>query len=181
MSAVRYASPYTGSGRNYVHTTIHAATPSMAQAPVASMSSTSRGLGSCGVSTPIDTRTLNVVPVSGIYTTASAIKGGVTTYSADRPRGGAKKSQAYPGGYTSDCECPWIFDEENGTFTCPICSCEVDVLDDIDPSGHFHCDCDPCRCPIGDGWQVWLMMALLAAAYAVRRNRKITQQAILAV
>lgn len=174
---MRYASPYTGSGRNYGIYTSYSAykaeAGSLAQAPTVSMRSTSRGFGSCGASMPIDTRTINVVPVSGIYTAAAAVRGGVTTYSAGHPRGGAK-TQTWPTGHVSDCECPWEY--ENGTYTCPICGCELDAFDDVDAHGHFHCDCEECHCPLTDGWQVWLMMALLAAGYAVRRNRKITQQ-----
>ena len=176
---MRYASPYTGSGRNYGIYTSYSAykaeAGSLAQAPVASMSSTSRGLGSCGASTPIDTRTLNVVPVSGIYTAASAIRGGVTTYSAGHPRGGQRRSgEVDPGTNpegSPDCGCRWVWDEEKEVYVCVTCGATWDLFDNIST-----CECDPCRCPITDGWQVWLMMALLAAAYAVRRNRKITQQ-----
>ncbi len=174
--AAKYASPYMGSGRNYLHLTsgaYSACGTDLAQAPVASMSSTSRGFGSHGSSNPIASQTA-AVQVHGIYTAASAVRGGVTTAygSASAPhKGGPRRSHVYPGGYESDCECPWIFDEENGTFTCPICGCVVDVFD-IEAHHHFHCDCDSsCHCPLTISWDVWMFMAVLVAAYAVYKNK----------
>ncbi len=168
-----YASPYRGS--NYGFYTSYSAykaaeAGSLAQAPTVSMRSTSRSFGSPTTSTPIDTRTITAVPVSGIYTAAAAIRGGVTTDDAEAGRKGApgmRTNSLPPGACTG---CIWTYDEENDVWYCIVCGCEPED------------DCDHGVCvPLTDGWQVWLMMALLAAAYAVRRNRKITQQAILAV
>lgn len=132
---------------------------------------------------PIETRTINVVPVSGIYTAATAVRGGVTTYSAGHPRGGQRRtsdnpnSPDYKGTVCGGCVGNYVWDPSvnggDGGWVCSVCGCEL-----MDVS-EGHCDCgEDCHCvPLTDGWQVWLMMALLAVAYAVRRNRKITQQA----
>ena len=165
MSAVRYASPYTGSGRNYGIYTSYSAykaeAGSMAQAPVASMSSTSRSLGSCS-SAPL---TMAVVAVNGIRTSASEIRGGITTEDtgSHSAHGGSRRNTPWHPGEPGN-PCPNCFDGD-GDGICDICDHEMEG-----------CECEDCHCPITDGWQVWLMMALLAAGYAVRRNRKITQQ-----
>lgn len=128
-------------------------------------------MGSISVAMPVA-----VAPMSGIRTAAATVSGGVTTYDKAplRPRGGVRRSQTYPGGVVSDCECPWDFDKENDKYVCPVCGCEIDMDDILDGDGHFHCDCDPCRCPIEWDWSVCAFLALLAAGYAMwKKNRHI--------
>ena len=159
--AVSYASPYRGSGRGYIHTTLHTATQGLAQAPVATMSSTSRGYGSHGVSTPIDTRTIDVVPVSGICTAASAIRGGVTTYDSGHVHGVSRKT---PGHNDDVDECPYCVDED-GDDVCDICGHDIDDCTCEEEYGY-------CPCPLTDGWQVWLFMAVLAAGYDLYMKKR---------
>ncbi len=155
-SAVSYATPYKGAGRG-LYTTLHnsqshssiGSSTVLAQAPVAAISSvnSSRGISSSNVSM---TRVQ-----SGIYTSASSISGGVTTYDAGHVHGVSRKTP----GHNDDadvCDCV----DENDDGVCDICGDPIDA-----------CECDPCRCPITDGWQVWLFVGTLAAAYALYKKR----------
>lgn len=123
----------------------------MAQAPVASMASTSRGITSTAA-----TASVSVPQVACIRTTASAISGGVTTYD-DGPRNGRVRKIHLPG----TCEhCDWEWDDEKDDYVCIYCGCEL-------MNG---CECGDCHCPIGDGKDVWLFMAAIAAAYITYKN-----------
>lgn len=158
-SAVSYAKPYKGAGRGYIYTTLHnsqshssiGSSTVLAQAPVAAISSvnSSRGISSSNVS-------LTRVQ-SGIYTSASSISGGVTTYDTGHHHPGhiRRAGEDHPEG--EECECCV---DGDGDGVCDVCG------DDMDS-----CECDPCRCPITDGWSVWLFVGTLAAAYALYKRR----------
>ena len=162
-SALSYASPYKGAGRGgYIYTTsaVHQRTASagMAQAPVASMTSTgssaSRGIAyasASGVSMP---------SVQGIRTSASRVSGGVTsgdTY-AQIGTSGPRRGPELPSGACGHCD--WYYDEETGTWRCHYCDCEPE-------DGECNHNC----VPVGDGWTAWLFVATLAGAYALYKVR----------
>lgn len=167
-SAMTYSSTYKGSGRGYVHMTssaqvrsIGSAGGGMAQAPVASMSSTSssysRGIAqtSSSIATP---------QLSCIRTSASAISGGVTTYD-NGPRNGRVRKIHLPG----TCEhCDWEWDDEKDDYVCIYCGSEL-------MNG---CECGDCHCPIGDGKDVWLFVTALAGVYALYKARARKEQLI---
>jgi len=184
--AVSFASPYKGSGRGFIYTTSSshstASSAGLAQAPVVSMGSVSAGMMSSGNSSNNQSsRGINYATIgglSGIATCATTIRGGVTTrqtaakMSASAPnKVGVRRSQVFPGGVVSDCECPWDLDEENDKYVCPVCGCEIDMDVILDGDGHFHCDCDPCRCPIEWDWSVWAFLSLLSVAYIAYKKR----------
>ena len=174
-ASMNYSSTYKGSGRNgMIYTTSSARMVSiggggsMAQAPTASMGSTtsSRGIG-------MTTTAITTAPqVSGIYTSASAIRGGVTTYSPRQSRaprrepGHGGNAEGLPG-----CGCDW-HDNGDGTYTCPICGCTWDEYDD---AGEESCHCEAesgyCWCPLDFNWAVSLFMAILAGVYATYKAR----------
>ena len=161
MSAVRYASPYSGAGRaGYVYTTStahsHSASLGMAQSPVASMGSTSAYIGR-GVST---TMAVSTPAVTGFTTAASAIRGGVMA-SATYARMGVVKRE--PGHPPAPDECPYCHDD-NGDGVCDRCGCAMDDCTCEDESGY-------CWCPIDGDWKVWLFMAAIAAAYAASKRK----------
>jgi len=174
-SAVSYATPYKGSGRGFIHTTLHnsqshssiGSSTVLAQAPVAAISSvnSSRGISSSNVSV---TRVQ-----SGIYTSASSISGGVTTYDSGHSGRKVRKSPVHPGNPDDD-ECPGCIYGDDGT--CIICGHDpMDGLDDDgECSGHCHgeCDEDGCHCvPLEFNCAVALFMTVLAAAYALYKRR----------
>lgn len=78
-----------------------------------------------------------------------------------------------PSGDPFGCsECEY---DENGV--CIHCGCTIDM---VDVEGHCACveESGYCWCPIGDGWQVWLFMAMLAAGYGcfvIRRREKVVK------
>ena len=171
-ASMNYSSTYKGAGRGgYIYTTssaqvhsIGSAGGGMAQAPVASMSSTG-SLGGRGVSYR---GSVAAIPqVSGITTSASSIRGGVTTSSV-----GPRKAPEIPSGACPHCQWVWVDDLHGpgkGGYVCSVCGCEA--LDG--------CDCDPCHCdvPLDFNGAVALFMALLTCAYAlykVRVHRKET-------
>ncbi len=169
-SAMTYSSTYKGSGRGYVHTTSSAQVHSlgsagggMAQAPVASMSSTSssysRGIAqtSSSIATP---------QLSCIRTSASAISGGVTTYD-EGPRRGHVRKVVLP----FVCEHCDFEENADGDLECIYCHA-------IAENG---CNCTPdCHCdvPIGDGTEVWLFVTALAGVYALYKARVRKEQLI---
>ena len=180
-SALSYASPYKGAGRNgYIYTsapmrssmTTHSA---MAQAPVAAMSSTS-AYGIQTTSHNHETKAIaNDVAVRGIYTSASAIQGGGTTYDTGNRRGiGPRRigTPPKPGdyGYCEHCHYVWSDDANagDGGWVCDRCGCELEE----------GCTCGSCTCdvPLTDGKEVWLLMATLAVAYGVYKKRTSTVQ-----
>lgn len=174
-SALSYASPYKGAGRNgYIHTsapmrssmTTHSA---MAQAPVAAMSSTS-AYGIQTTSHNHETKAIaNDVAVRGIYTSASAIQGGVTIYDTGNRRGiGPRRSGTPLPGICEHCIWVNIGTELVPHWVCDVCGCEA--TDD--------CDCDPCHCdvPLDFNWAAALFMTALAVAYGVYKKRTSTVQ-----
>ena len=170
-SALSYASPYKSTGRTGMYMTVsshHRVSSSFARTPSYTMnsvnsvsSSVSRGAANNNFA--------NTPQVRCMYTYASAICGGVTT-SQTCSRVGARKGPALPDPELPDCGCYWYWDEEKGQFVCPNCDCELDpdMIGIADA-----CDCDPCHCPIGDGWQVWLFMIAMAAAYGFVVKRRV--------
>ena len=58
--------------------------------------------------------------------------------------------------------------DENGDGKCDICGCDLTIV----PEGGS-CGCDPyCRCPIEDGWPVWMFMIAMAMVYMVYKKRE---------
>lgn len=105
--------------------------------------------------------------VQGFITSASSVSGGRSaeeTYAGMQQRAGAayaKKDMPLPPGVCDQCH--WVWD---GTkWVCTVCG--HDALDG--------CTCDEeygyCRCPIDDGWQVWLFMATLVMGYGLLRKQ----------
>ena len=172
--AISYASPYKGSVSRHSTHTMH--TSGITSMPTASMGSVSAGMMSSGSSSNSQ-HGINY-STTGFATSATTIRGGVTTrqtaasMNASAPnKVGARRSQAYPGGVVSDCECQWELDEVNDKLVCPVCEDEI-YLFDLDPGEHFHCDCDPCRCPIEWDWSVLAFLSLLSFAYIAYKKRQ---------
>lgn len=167
-SALSYASPYKGAGRGgYIYTTsaVHqrAASAGMAQAPVASMASTSSSMGR-GIASAA-TPAASTPSVQGIQTSASQVYGGVTTYdSGQRNVPGRRNSEVVPG-KPGECHCE---DLDNDGY-CDHCWAEYDEFDG-------GCSNDPCWCPLDFNWAVALFMAILATAYGVYKKRTSTLQ-----
>ena len=135
----------------------------MAQAPVAAMSSTS-AYGIQSTSFGESKATANEIKVRGIYTSASAIQGGVTSSDIYNRSGAPKrKSQALPPGACPHCD--WQYNEETEEWYCPYCDC--------DPEDG---ECEHNCVPIGDGWQVMLFVVALSVAYAIYKKRTCTLQ-----
>lgn len=174
--AISYASPYKGSVSRHSTRTMH--TSGITSMPTASMGSVSAGMMSSGSSSNSQ-HGINY-STTGFATCATSIRGGVTTrqtaasMSVSAPnKVGARRSQVFPGGVVSDCECPWEYDGVNEKYVCLVCGDEIDI-DDIllDGDGHFHCDCDPCRCPIEWDWSVLAFLSLLSFAYIAYKKRQ---------
>ncbi len=180
-SALSYASPYRGAGRNgYIHTSVPMRSSmtthsSMAQAPVAAMSSTS-AYGIQNTSSNYESKAIaNDVAVRGIHTSASAIQGGVTTYdtgSRNVPgrRKADKNTPPTPDdpGYCSGCGGHYFW---NGyDWECEVCHCELmDGCDCANEGGY-------CWCPLDFNWAAALFMTALAVAYAIYKKRTCTLQ-----
>ena len=120
----------------------------------------------------------SVVSVRTIRTAASSIQGGVTTYDNGNSHKNGPKTVTHPGDPTAG-ECPGCIYGEEGT--CIICGHDP-VLDPLEGG---YCECEECEneedghchcTPLSDGWQVWLMMALLAGAYALHKKRTPTEK-----
>ncbi|MBQ3717683.1 MAG: hypothetical protein II901_04785 [Paludibacteraceae bacterium] len=173
-SALSYASPYKGAGRGgYIYTTsaVHqrAASAGMAQAPVASMTSTgsSMGRGIASAATPVT----STPSVRGIQTSASRVSGGITTVDSYHPKTGPRRSPTDPPVPDDACgECHWHWDpnagdDGQGDWVCEVCGSWYSYgCDHVYEEGY-------CWCPIGDGWEVWLFVAVLAGAYALYKVR----------
>ena len=165
-ASMNYSSTYKGAGRggyiyttSTVRTTTSGAGGSMAQAPVASMSSTG-SVGGRGIS--YGGTVASVSQVCGITTVASGIRGGVTTY--DEGGHGGPRRDPGNSGDPNEGKHNWV-ENPDGTFTCTICGITIS-------SEEFYNEEFPDHCvPIGDGWPVALFMALLACAYAIYKVR----------
>lgn len=187
--AVTYASAYKGAGRNgYTYTTssVRTSAPSfgMAQAPVASIGSTrgssSRGMGHAGGGASV-----SVPQIKCITTFASNVSGGTTSsetyehiHSSGPHKAGSPDTPPTPDddGYCEHCHYVWDQSLNNGRggWVCSVCGSELkDGCIHMEEEGY-------CWCPIEDGWQVWLFVAALAAAYMVYKNarKENTTQAI---
>ena len=161
-----------GSGRGFIHTTSSARVHSignggggLASAPVATMGSVNgRGVSSSTVASTGGAYASVAVSSprvhSGIYTSASAISGGVTTYDSGHHHPGhiRRAGEDHPEGE----ECEHCVDEDDDGV-CDVCGEDMDS-----------CTCDPCHCPLDEEWHVWLFVSLIAALYAlikVKRER----------
>ena len=177
MYAVSYASPYKGSAHGgYVAQPVYHSVGSVgiAQQPTATMGSTSayRGTINSGVMA-------TVKPVRGIYTSASAVRGGVTSGQTYGRMNGPRRARMeetpiHPG------------DPDDDDDPCP--HCHDDIINATGEPGHdnlcdecghdmYECTCEGedgyCWCPIGDGWDVWLFMAVLGTGYAFVARRRV--------
>lgn len=148
---------------------------SIAQAPVASMNSTSRGITSTAA-----TASVSVPQVACISTSASYIRGGVTTTQTYTPNGRIKRDPL-PGGNPEGCECDWQWDPIRNGWVCTICGEFIskddyyDLVEGESPHGTDPC---PCAVPIGDGVEVYLFIAALAGVYALYKARARKEQLI---
>lgn len=104
--------------------------------------------------------------IQGMRTSASAIRGGMTsaeTYAQMGPSHAPRKSP-HPGGADGDCpNCQWV-QGANGDLYCAICG--VNILDG--------CECGDCHCnvPLESGWEVMLFSIALAVVYLMMKQYK---------
>lgn len=153
----------------------------LAQAPVASMRSTSSSYGrgimqtSASVSTP---------QMACIRTSASYIRGGLTTTQTYTPNGRIRRNPL-PGGNPEGCDCDWQWDSSlfggEGGYICTKCGSTISKSDYFDlEEGESPHGTDPCPCnvPIGNGPEVWAFVAALTSAYALYKARARKQQTI---
>lgn len=183
-SALSYASPYKGFGRSGIYTTSSAqmhsfgsAGSGMAQAPVASMNSTSSSYGRGIVHT---STSVSMPQVACISTSASYIRGGVTTTQTYTPNGRIRRDPL-PGGNPEGCECDWQYDPSlfggEGGFYCTKCGAVITIDAYLNSIGHGD---DPCGCavPLQEGIDVWAFVAALAGVYALYKARARKEQLI---
>jgi hypothetical protein len=129
------------------------------------LASTATGSSSRGIN--YANSTLYIPPaVQGFITSASSVGGGSSaedTYARIQQRGAshAKKDLLPPG--VCD-QCHWTQDSD-GHWYCTVCGDYA--LDGCDCEDHY----GYCRCPIDDGWQVWLFMATLVMGYGLLRKQ----------
>ena len=102
--------------------------------------------------------------IQGMRTSASAIRGGVTsteTYAQMGPAPAPRKSPNLPEGVCPNCQ--WVQDA-NGDWYCAICG-------DYVLNG---CDCGNCHCnvPLEGGWEVMLFSITLAIGYMINKKYK---------
>jgi hypothetical protein len=137
----------------------------MAQAPVATMGTTSSyGMQSASYGRVEDSSSDK--QVRGIYTSASAIQGGVTTYDGVRhygPRRGPGQKPD-PSVDPEEGEHNWV-QNPDGTYTCTICGETISEEEFYNEEFPDHC------VPLTDGWQVWFFLTILAGAYAIYKAR----------
>ena len=169
-----FASPYKGSGRGYVYTMSSVRLNSsgngggvLAQAPVASMGSTSSS-ASHGI-VHGGTAAMAMPQIAGIRTAASSIQGGVTTAQVYPHIGGIRRGKL-PGGNPPGCDCDW--QEVAGGYECTKCHSFVSEDDYLD--SHIHTGDCPCYVPLDFNWATALFMAILATAYGVYKKRTST-------
>lgn len=111
---------------------------------------------------------MNIPPVvQGFITSASSVSGGRSaeeTYAGMQQRAGAAhaKKDLLPPGVCDQCH--WTQDSD-GHWYCTVCGDYA--LDGCDCEDHY----GYCRCPIDDGWQVWLFMATLVMGYGLLRKQ----------
>ena len=110
---------------------------------------------------------MNIPPVvQGFITSASSVSGGRSaeeTYAGMQQRAGAAhaKKDLLPPGVCDQCN--WVWD--GSKWVCTVCHHDaLDGCDCADEHGY-------CRCPIDDGWQVWLFMATLVMGYGLLRKQ----------
>ena len=155
-ASMNYSSSYKGAGRGgYVHSASHmhnSVYTGLAQAPVASMSSTGRSMGTMpAYANPVMGNTMSVT--TGIYTSASYISGGVTSNDTYARIGSRINDPEHPG----DPECPYCIDDDEDGF-CDRCGLEMD-----DHNGG-------CPCPIGN--TPWLIISAMAIAFAIYKRKQ---------
>ncbi len=181
--AVTYGSSYRGTGRSsYVATGYHSAATGLSHAPAATMRSTSSAGYSAGYARTAPAKSsMTVMPVQGLYTSASAVRGGVTTggrKSAGAPtRKSVNSDPGVPDPPLPECGCYWYWDEESDQWKCTNCGCKYTWEELYELEGTCGCD-DPCDCPIGDGADVLVMMFALALAYGIHGVWKAKKEAI---
>ena len=131
-----------------------------AQAPIARMSSTSSMLNSSA------NYSSSPMPVRGIQTSASFVRGGVTsgsTYARMNAPIRRGPGIGIPGNPWWSCDCV----DEDGDAICDICECNLNWVE----QGGV-CDCeDHCWCPLTFDWKIILFFSVLAGAYAVNKVR----------
>lgn len=174
--AVSYASPYKGTGRNgwiYLTSSVNHSTAAtgIAQTPQIAMSSVSRGVSAGVSSRGIVTGRMSTgmvmgtaVPVRGIYTSATSVTGGVTTYSHPHLGSVRKESEdpSNPSHHGQPEICQQCIDA-NGDDVCDRCRCDMDGCTCATEEG------GPgyCWCPLDMNWGAMLFLALLAGGYAM--------------
>lgn len=98
--------------------------------------------------------------IQGMRTSASAIRGGVTSAETYAQMGPAHAPRKSPTPNVPDLcpNCQWVQDA-NGDWYCAICG--ADELDG--------CECGDCHCnvPLESGWEVMLFLIALAIGYLV--------------
>ena len=131
------------------------------QVSAGASSNTSRGINYTVSSS------MNIPPVvQGFITSASSVSGGRSaeeTYTGMQQRAGAAhaKKDLLPPGVCDQCH--WVWD--GSKWVCTVCGHDaLDGCDCADEHGY-------CRCPIDDGWQVWLLMATLVMGYGLLRKQ----------
>ena len=131
------------------------------QVSAGASSNTSRGINYTVSSS------MNIPPVvQGFITSASSVSGGRSaeeTYTGMQQRAGAAhaKKDLLPPGVCDQCH--WVWD--GSKWVCTVCGHDaLDGCDCADEHGY-------CRCPIDDGWQVWLFMATLVMGYGLLRKQ----------
>lgn len=124
-----------------------------AQAPVATMSSTSSMMRSSYRQNDMPT----VNRVQGFRTSASYVTGGVTseqTYSSFGRASAARRVGGHPE------ECPYCIDED-GDGNCDICGMDI-----------YECDKNTCHCPVEFDWKALLFLTAAAGVYMAKKTKK---------
>ena len=122
-------------------------------------SSSSRGIVYAQASIP---------SVQGFITSASYVSGGTTsseTYERMVHGSAPKRSPGLPDGVCEECQ--WVWDEEAGDWVCSVCGAHA-----LDGCEH-EAEHGYCWCPIGDGWPVYLFLAVLALTYALFKKKSL--------
>lgn len=107
--------------------------------------------------------------MQGFYTAASNVYGGVTAAQMQAPArtsGPRRVGEYMPPAPDPEDEDLWDCDQcfdTNGDHLCDRCGCDLSSAEGCtcaDESGY-------CWCPVGDGVDVWAMMAMMAIAYGI--------------